>query len=139
MASKVTTARLQFATWLKRENPELFRRAMAMAERQTPALGDTAPVAAPSFWSKFADSLTNLATAAFALKSQKAILQTNIQRAQQGLPPVSMEQGAPVVRTQIDVTPEVATRLQESAAEGTRKLLLYGGLAAAAYFLFMRR
>jgi hypothetical protein len=150
--NNVTTARLQFATWLKQTNPALFDKAIRAAEKNTRvAMGDydidgnldaapaTPTTTQPSFWSRFTDGLTQLATASIALRAQRAVLNTNIQRAEQGLPPISMESGAPVIRTQIDVSPQVASRLQQTAAEGTQKLLLFGGLAAAAFFLLRGR
>ena len=148
MANKETVARLQFATWLKKSNPALFQRAYEQAlngyedEQDDDNFGavkkpgTVAPAASGgSFWERFTTGLTSLVTTATALRAQRAVLSTNIQRAQQGLPPISMDYGAPVIRTQIDLTPEVANRLQVTAAEGTKKLLLYGGIAAVAFFL----
>jgi hypothetical protein len=130
-------ARLQFATWVKQRDPALYAQALARAKQAAPA--DVAGLGVASdFWGKFTEGLTQLATASVALKAQRQVLDTNIQRAQQGLPPIDMSAGAPVIRTQIGVDPATAARLQEGAASGVMRLLPWalGGVAA---FMFLRR
>src|SRR3972149_771494 len=93
-------SRVAFAGWLKREQPDLYNAAKKKAEagrrreaaRQgNPAsisgLGqtETGTVAPQSFWQKFMSGLSTLATGALAYSAQKRILDTNIQRAEQGL------------------------------------------------------
>jgi hypothetical protein len=148
--NRKTLARFQFATWLKNTNPELFAAALEHAEKWRKQWASTsgdpgalsglgADSEPASFWSKFSEGLTSLATGVLAYKTQKQILDANIQRADQGLPPIDMAAGAPVVRTQIDISPEIAARLQESGMEAVKKVLLYGGIALGAVFLLTRK
>src|ERR1700741_3428884 len=79
------TARLQFATWLKNTNPELFSRAIEYAEnwrlQKANEQGDPHTVSGlgvtpegstqtQSFWGKFTEGLTQLATGVLAYKTQ---------------------------------------------------------------------
>lgn len=145
-------ARAQFLTWLKQTNPVVFREGLKVAERakahfvaQTgnPAalsgvglssLGDGTTVAeSKSWWQSLAEGITQAGTAYLAYKGQKASIDMNLQRAQQGLPPIDYSRyNAPTVRTQVDVSPEILARLREG---GTNTLLLVGGIAAAALIL----
>jgi hypothetical protein len=143
-------ARFQCATWIKATNPELYQAALNHAEswrkKWAAAQGDPGTLSGlgadsepSSFWAKFSEGLTSLATGVLAYKTQKQILEANIDRANQGLPPIDMAAGAPVVKTQIDLSPEVAARLQETGLEAVKKVLLYGGLAVAGIFLLTRK
>jgi hypothetical protein len=127
-------ARLQFATWVKQRDPALYARAIEAAKSASPEAVSGLGLAS-DFWTKFTDGLTQLATASIALKSQKAILDTNIARAQQGLPPIDMSAGAPVIRTQIGVDPATAARLQEGATAGVMRLLPWAIGAVAGFML----
>lgn len=145
-------ARAQFLTWLKRNNPGLFQAALKHAETAKASFveqtGNPAAlsglgwsltesggaVAEPkSWWSSLAEGITQAGTAYLAYKGQKAAIDMNLARAQQGLPPMDYSSyAAPTVRTQVDVSPEILARLREG---GTNTLLLIGGIAAAFFLL----
>lgn len=150
MSMSVNEARVLFANWLKSTDPALFDAAYKDAEQwrksEAEQSGDPATISGlgangepQSFWERFTTGLTNLATGVLAYKSQKQILETNIQRAEQGLPPIDPATAGPVLRTQVEVTPEIAARLQQTAAEGARTMLLWGGALVLGYFLLFRR
>lgn len=146
-------ARAQFLTWLKRTSPGTFRHALKVAENAkahfvaqsgNPAAlaglgwtmsadGGTAVAEPKNWWQSLAEGITQAGTAYLAYKGQKAAIDLNLQRAQQGLPPIDVSRyTAPTVRTQVDVSPEILARLREG---GTNTLLLVGGIAAAALLL----
>jgi hypothetical protein len=145
-------ARAQFLTWLKETHPTVFRAALEHAETakahfaaQTGNPGalsglgwtmgaDGTAVAEPkSWWSSLAEGITQAGTAYLAYKGQKANIELNLQRAQQGLPPVDYSRyTAPTVRTQVDVSPEILARLREG---GMNTMLLIGGVLAAVLVL----
>lgn len=146
-------ARAQFLTWLKQDHPAVFRSALQFAETAkahfeaqsgNPAalsgLGLTTDkntgvttVEPKNWWQSIAEGITQAGTAYLAYKGQKAAIDLNLQRAQQGLPPIDVSRyTAPTVRTQVDVSPEILARLQ---AGGMNTLLLVGGLAAAFFVL----
>ena len=98
----------------------------------------TAPtVETQSFWERLQSGLTTLGTTYLTYKVQKDSMDLNMERAEQGLPPVDTSFAAPVVRTQIDISPEIAARLQETGGEAMRKMMMFGGLALGAVVLMM--
>jgi len=137
-------ARLQFADWLKTNHPELFLQAVAIAAKQTETLqglgahGD-AVTSGGGFWSKFTKAAAGLGTTYLALKNQRDAMRINLERAKAGQPPIDMATSAPVVRTQVDLSPELTNRLVSSAGEGINKMLLFGAAGVAAFFLFMKK
>jgi len=146
--SRKHQARLQFVTWLRKTHPEIYRAAMASTEawrRKSAArtgnaatlegLGQTTKggaVEEQSFWQKLGGTLTTIGTTYLTYKTQKDAMEINLGRAEQGLPPIDTSYAAPVVRTQIEISPEIAARLQETGGEAMRKMMMFGGLALAA-------
>lgn len=145
-------ARLQFITWLRKKHPELYSTAMrrtekwrrqAAAQTGRPAtlegLGQTkgGAVEEQSFWQKLSSGITALGTTYLTYKVQKDSMDINLARAEQGLPPVDTSFAAPIVRTQIDISPEIAARLQETGGEAMRKMMMMGALGIGAIVLMM--
>ena len=136
-------AQLQFLTWVRNRYPELYAAAIAKAEGNKNAqLGLVAPeteVPTESFWSKVGGALTGLGTTYLTLKNQRDAMKLNLARAEQGLPPVDAGVTAPVVRTEIDLPPDVVSKMTQSAGMQVNKMLLFGGAAIIAIMLFMNR
>lgn len=150
-------ARAQFLTWLKNTHPAVFQHGLKVAERakasfvkQTgdPAalsglgwtVGETgAAVAEPkSWWQSMAEGITQAGTAYLAFRGQKAAIEANMRRVDQGLPPLDYSPYmAPTVRTQVAVSPEILARLKETGAD-TMKMLAVGGLAVAGFMLISK-
>jgi hypothetical protein len=150
--SQKELARAQFLTWLKETNPAVFRHALQVAETakahfaaQTgnPAalsgLGWTmgadggAVAESKTWWQSLAEGITQAGTAYLAYKGQKANIELNLRRAEQGLAPIDYSRyTAPTLRTQVDVSPEILARIKES---GMNTLLLVGGVLAAVLVL----
>ncbi len=148
--SQKEIARAQFLTWLKQTYPAVFRHALEVAETakasfaaqtRNPAalsgLGWTmnadgaAAVEPKSWWSSLAEGITQAGTAYLAYKGQKAAIDANMARANQGLPPIDYSAyAAPTVRTQVDVSPEILARLRESG-----NTMLYVGLGVLGVLL----
>jgi len=132
-------ARIQFADWLKTNHPEIFQKAVNIAEQQTQkALNGLGEDSGGSFWDKFSKAAMGIGTTYLSLKNQKDAMKINLARAQQGLPPIDAATSAPVVRTQVDMSPELQSRLLSTAGSGMNKILLYGGLGLVA-FLAMKK
>ena len=131
-------ARIDFAKWLKSEHPAIFNRAVKVAaesQATLAGLGET-----ESFWSKFTKAAAGLGTTYLALKNQRDAMKINLQRAQAGQPPIDVATSAPVVRTQVDVSPELQRQLTNTAGEGINKTLLLVGAGVAAFlFLYSKK
>jgi len=133
-----TLARAQFLTWLRTFNPALFEAAVKQAEDWKASLASPTALSGlgaddsePStWWQQLTEGLTSMGTAYLAYKGQQQVLQTNIQRAQMGLPPIDPSTGAPTVRTQVSLSPQLLSRLGDG---GT--MVLYAGLGLAALYL----
>lgn len=136
--NKTAKARAAFITWLRDSNPEAYQAAMTAATANS-VLSDIAPTTSTGFdWKRFVDAATAAATAVFTTKAQKDMLKVNIERAKAGLPPVDTSFAAPVIRTQFDVSPEVAQSLQQSAQAGFQNVALIGGAALLAFLLLRK-
>lgn len=131
-------ARIQFAQWLKDNHPELFKAALAKAANATATLSALGAEEGSSFWSKFGKAALGLGTTFLALKNQRDAMKINLERAQQGQPPIDVATSAPVIRTQVDVSPELQRELISTAGAGINKTLLLAGAGLAAFLLFNR-
>jgi len=124
-------ARIDFAKWLKSEHPELFARATKIAAgggETLGALGET-----DSFWSRFTKAAAGLGTTYLALKNQRDAMRINLERAKAGQPPIDVATSAPVVRTQVELSPQMRAQLASTAGEGINKTLLLVGAGVAAF------
>lgn len=150
--TRTELAKAQFLTWLKDRHPAVFNHALKVAETSkahfadqtgNPAalagLGwtmsaDGGAVAEPkTWWSSLAEGITQAGTAYLAYKGQKANIELNMQRAQQGLAPIDYSAyTAPTLRTQVDVSPEILARLKEGSFNTV--LLVGGGILAFMLF-----
>lgn len=149
--NKAEAARMQFVTWLKNTHPELYaeavKRTEAWREKMAAASGRPATIEglnettgeSQSWWEKLTETVTTLGTSYLSYKNQQDAIEINLERAQQGLPPIDMSQSAPVVRTQIDVTPEIAERLRQTSGEVMKKTLLIAGAGLAAVLLLRKK
>lgn len=130
------TARLQFADWLKMNHPVIFQRAIAIAEKNSATLKGLGEEEKLSFWQRFSEAAAGLGVTYLTLKNQRDAMKINLQRAQAGLAPIDAATSAPVIRTQVDLSPELTSRLVSTAGEGINKTLLLAGAAIAAFFIF---
>ena len=130
-------ARAAFITWLRDSSPEAYR--FAMERAYSNGLSDTAPASTGFDWKKFLDAATAATTAVFQTKAQKDMLKVNIERAKAGLPPMDTSFAAPVIRTQFDVSPEIAAQLQQTAQAATMNVALVAGAGLLAFMLLRRR
>jgi hypothetical protein len=164
--SAAKMARLQFADWLEKQFPPVFQIAAeqasahasaqaALFEQKKAQLGElgidwgdiwSAPEtvtktteATQSTWSKFIDGAIAAGTAYLTLENQKDILALNIERAKAGQPPIDAATTAPIIRTQVDIDPELAKSLMADAGGTiTRNMMIIAAVGLAA-ILFLGR
>ena len=166
----IKNPRVQFAAWLKEKMPDVFAVAEQAAVNQSERLKAmqagvyggaqlggfmdffTAPVetikeattatttAVKSTWEKLLDGAIAGGTAYLTYQNQKDMLALNIERAKAGLPPVDSATTAPVIRTQVDLDPQLAQDLASNVGSSiNRNMMIFGGLAIAALIFFGMR
>lgn len=168
-AALVANPRVQFADWLKREQPEVYddaiafaragagQRAAAIAQTKAKAAGvfdnelgfldwdvygATDPATTTetkSFWEKFTEGALAVGTSYLVLKNQKDMLTLNIARAEQGLPPLDAATTAPVIRTQVAIDPATAQALASNVGSSINRGMLMIGAVAIVVVFFMMR
>jgi hypothetical protein len=164
--SAAKMARLQFADWLEREMPQVFQVAAetasahasaqaALFEQKKAQLGElgidwgdiwkapetvTTTTTDKSFWEKFLDGAIGAGTAYLTYENQKDMLALNIERAKTGLPPLDPGITAPVIKTQIDLDPELAKNLMSDMGSViNRNMLIIAGVGLVALFVLGRK
>ena len=128
-------ARAQFVTWLQDKHPELLTAVLTKSE-----LGQVKEAPKKSLWDKIIDGVTAIGPAYLQYEAQRKMLKLNIDRAKQGLPPLDPDvYGAvPTIRTEVDISPEMAGQLKAGIMGiGMNTLLLIG--AGLAVFMLMRK
>lgn len=136
MISQQAQAQAQFLTWVRKRFPELYFAAVDVAdENGLSGLG----AEGDSWWQRASGALLGLGTTYLALKNQRDAMRLNLARAEQGLPPVDVSATAPVIRTEIDLPPDVINKLTTGAGTQVNKILLFGGVALLAVMLLMQR
>ena len=98
------------------------------------ATAPAAPAEKP-WWREALETAGQAATAVFAIKAQKDMLDINVERAKAGLPPIPTEATAPTIKHVVDIPQEYK---QEAArlGRGAQQALLWGGLGLAAILAF---
>ncbi len=129
-------AALQLALWLKRKYPKLY--AASISSRGLSGLGDTAPSTSttPAATTGWLDTLTGMLKQAvpvyLSTYQQKQLIDINIERAKQGLPPVDQSSIAPQVN--VSLPPE---QMNQITSAGKYALIGVGVLGVA--FLLSKR
>lgn len=102
-----------------------------------PITGPTIPEeqAEEGWLDKLIGAATTIAPAYLQFQQQKDILDMQLERAKQGLPPLETAYMAPTVRIQTELTPEAARTARAGIAEGMGKLAFPIMLAVGAFML----
>lgn len=119
----LTTTQQQFVNWLRVNEPIVFQSAKNAANN---AVGlSAADTAEGNWWDSFVGAAKQLVPVIVQAKSQKKILDVQLRRAQQGLPPLDAGQIAPTVRVQAGLTPSMKKILIPSLAIGAGLLFYF--------------
>lgn len=122
-------ARKQFLTWLKKWQPQLYARAVASANqsaRQPGGLGQL-----HGWWDDLSAKLSDLGGKYLQFKTQKEILDAQLERTKQGLPPFETAHIAPTIAIRPD--PGTTAQITGAIGVGMERLLpwVIGGVGAA--------
>jgi len=135
--SKAATIRQrqQFVTWMRNWAPDIFAAAKHkadQAERTDGALGQLA-----GWWETFSTSVTDLGGKYLQFQTQKEILDAQMERMKQGLPPLQTSEYAPTIA----IKPDAGTTAEITGAIGAGfgKMLPFIAIGGVAMVLLMRR
>ena len=168
--SRQVRGQMMFLTWVNENYPDLYQAVLNRVASQQVAsqhvarriarrnkrrvaqrvaarngLGQTvgppaAEIVDTSWWAKAAGAFTALGTTYLGLKNQRDVLKINLERAKQGLPPISNEDlTAPIVQTRVDLSPEVMQQLTAGAGLQINKVLMFAGVGLLAFMLMRKK
>lgn len=131
-------AQKQFVEWVKHNDPFLYQVALERY-KLTQQMGGFA-----DFFSQLTNTVKEVAPTLINLQSQKKILDVQVKRAEQNLPPLDTTQYSPVIRVAPEITPATEQAAKNIAVESLKggfkslamPLMIGGGLLA---FLMLRR
>lgn len=133
-----------FFAWLAQRHPELLRAAIRQAKREGAiepfgfGVGQTETEAEKpagetekAWYERLLDTVTETAgkilPVYYQSKAQRELIELNLERAKQGLPPIESTQVAPTIRTQVGIDPAVMN------------MLVFGGLGLAVFLMAQRK
>lgn len=145
---RLVGSRLKYTRWLKKTNPMLFKVVTAEADirdkiqqkymsktrglygpNEIMGLGEEDTTeSTPGFWDNLVSAAKTIIPTYIAAKQQRDIYKMQMARAERGLPPLNAAQVAPVIRTQIDMGPQMT--------QGIKKMIIPLGIGAAALGVF---
>lgn len=145
---------IEFANWLKKAHPRLYNQAAAIADEKANAASNVPAVAIErgripgandnalsglaaedngGWFSTFIGAAATLGGTYLNLKNQRDQLKINLQRAQIGLAPIDVV-GTPILTARVELPPDTIDKITQSAGMNINKILIFGGLAVAAFF-----
>ncbi len=130
----VKQSRLGLTPLIPRYSQDMNVRAATMGQATPPINPTVAEEKAEESWlDKLVGAAKDIAPAFIQFKQQKEILDMQVERAKQGLPPLEAAYIAPTVRIQTELSPEMMTTARAGITEGLQKLaiplMLVGGVA----------
>ena len=145
-AGNKQTAKKQFIKWFKRREPFLFNVAKHRFNLRNPGLNGNMEMAGISeIFTGIVDTVKNVAPSLIQLSSQKKILDMQIKRAEQGLPPLDAAQYSPTIKVEAAISPEseeAAKRIAiETSKQGISELkpIFFGALLLGALMLLRKK
>ena len=143
-----TNAQKQFAVWLKRNDPFLYRVAekrYALLKKRGGQLNGIGDLFNKDFFSTIADTVKTVAPSIFQIQSQKKILDVQLERAKQGLPPLQTADFAPTVKVAAEITPEMEAAAGRIATQSVREAMpamekwFFLAIGVGAYLMLKRK
>ncbi len=144
--SKRVLAQAQFLTWIQNKFPDLYAAAVkAASSGRLSGLGvhataEATTETAPAYTS-IVDKIVALGGGYLTYTMQKKIINMNIERAKQGLPPIDIAAAgaAPVVQTEVNISPAMMDSLKQSLGGGMQQIGLLIAVGLGAFLLFGRK
>ncbi|PCI44008.1 MAG: hypothetical protein COB41_05585 [Proteobacteria bacterium] len=137
-----------FFSWLSKKDPFIYRVIMKRHELERGEYQNLGNFFSSFDWSGLlkgaADTIKNVAPQVMKYKQQEKILDMQLKRATQGLPPANVDDYTPSIKIAPQITPateQAITRVAVNASAGIAKNMQYGliGLAAVAAIFFVMK
>ena len=110
-------AKKQFLTWLKNNEPFVYRVARRRGELINPQLNGMGAIDWGNLFSQATETIKNLAPAYLQTKQQKQIMDMQMKRAEQGLPPANIIDYTPAIKIEPSITPDTQRAITEVAKD----------------------
>lgn len=127
--------RRQFINWMKNWAPQLYAAAKIKADKVEANEGGLGALG--TWWDSFTESIKDLGGQYLQYKTQKEILEAQLERMRAGEPPLQTSEYAPTVRIGID--PGTTREVVGAIGTGFGKLLPFIAIGGVALLLMMRR
>lgn len=141
-------AKRQFAIWVKRNDPFLYKIAekrYAMLKRKNSSLSGVGDFLNKDFFGTLADTIKTVAPSIFQIQSQKKILDVQLERAKQGLPPLQAADYSPTIKVAAEITPEMEAAASRVAVQSVREAMpsmerwFFVAIGVGAYLMLKKR
>lgn len=129
----------EFINWVRQNQPFIFEIAKERANLLDQGLGNISDNVT-GFFNNLVDTVKNVAPQYINFRQQKKLLDIQINRAKNNLPPLDADKFTPAIKIAPVITPETAEQAKEIARKSiaesfnANKLMLFGG---GALLLFM--
>lgn len=127
--------RKQFIGWLKNWAPDLYATAKAKADAVQIGEGTLGQLA--GWWESFTDSLTSVGGQYLQFRTQKEILDAQMERMRAGEAPLQTSQYAPTVSVKVD--PGTTAEITGAIGTGLGKMLPFIAIGGLALLVLSRR
>lgn len=97
-----------FLNWVKKRHPMVVLTSLEVEKRRSGGVGGFSDVITSLF-----STVKEVAPDILKIDAQRRIFNAQLKRAEQGLPPLEVEQYAPTVKVQADITPEMTSAAKE--------------------------
>lgn len=97
----------QFVKWLSKEYPAMSEQLKNRIDGDLALAASDATQKPTGIWDSIVGGIKDLAPQYLQFKNQKKIMEMQLKRAKQGLPPLNVEQLAPTVRVQAGLSPDL--------------------------------
>ena len=139
-------AQKQYIDWIRKNDPFLWEVAKKRLQLLKTEMGDTAPqpISISSIFSNLVETVKAAAPSLLQIKQQKDIMDMQIKRAKQGLPPANVEDYTPSVKIQPVITSETEAAITRVASQTLNEgiggiIRKYGFFVALGLGLFVFR
>jgi hypothetical protein len=131
----LTRYRQNFIKWLQNWAPEIYAASKAKADTVEQTEGTLGQLS--GWWETFQDSVADLGGKYLQYRTQKEILDAQLERMKQGLPPLQTSEYAPTVIVKPD--PGTTAEITGAIGAGLGRMLPFIAIGGVALLLMMRR